>query len=87
MKKEFGKLSLNKETISSLAKNELQSVRGGVTTSYLECTGITCCDGGGGDTNTNTNKTNTITGGDNVSCGLSLGCDSCNSRPSEEVSC
>ena len=75
MKKVFGKLSLSTEIISSLDKRELQNIRGGLTTSHLGCSGITCCDddgdGGGGGV------TNTATVG-NESCGLSIACVSCN---------
>lgn len=72
MKKVFGKLSLSKEIISSLDKSELQNVRGGLTTSHLGCSGITCCDDGDGG-----GVTNTATVG-NESCGLSIACESCN---------
>lgn len=77
MKKVFGKLSLSKEIISSLDKRELQNIRGGLTTSYLGCSGITCCDddGDGGDGGI----TNTATA-DHQSCGLSIACESCNTE-------
>lgn len=83
MKKQFGKLSLSKEIISSLTQDELQQVRGGLTTSYLECTGITCCEEDGNVSGI----TNTATGGDNISCGLSIGCESCNNRTTELGGC
>lgn len=81
MKKVFGKLSLSKEIISSLDKHELQNIRGGLTTSYLDCSGITCCDddGGGGG-----GVTNTATVG-NESCGLSIACASCNTITTSEM--
>jgi natural product precursor len=40
------KLNLNKQSISNLSKMEMQVIKGGVaafTTSWVQCTGITCC--------------------------------------------
>lgn len=38
------KLTLKKKVITVLSDNEMQSVNGGGTTSYSECSGLFCCD-------------------------------------------
>ncbi|WP_118951867.1 hypothetical protein [Taibaiella helva] len=44
--KQNSKLKLGKEVVSNLTKNEQNTLLGGeaaVTTSFLQCSGLTCC--------------------------------------------
>lgn len=42
-KKKLSKLSLRKEVISSLDKNELKNAQGGWTTTIGDCSHLLCC--------------------------------------------